>query len=208
MSAKAGCDKTWVSMVRKMVTVKAHAKVNLTLEVLGRREDGYHDIVSIMQTIDLRDTLRLEPADTITLHCDRVDLLSPDNLALKAANLLRKVTGCDKGARITLQKEIPVAAGLGGGSSDAAATLQGLNLLWELGLSVDGLMSLAMQLGSDVPFFMRGGTAMASGRGERIRPLPDADLPTMVVLSPAIDIPLKTASIYGKLGQANLRREH
>ena len=142
------------------LTLKARAKVNLTLEVLGRREDGYHDIASIIQTIDLCDTLSLEPADSILFECDKPELQSQDNLALKAAYLLKASTGYDGGARITLLKGIPVSAGLGGGSSDAAATLTGLNTFWGLGLPLDELIPLAAQLGSDVPFFLHGGTAM------------------------------------------------
>ena len=189
-----------------MLTVKACAKINLTLEVLGRREDGYHDVVSIVQAVDLCDTLTLEPADTIVLECDSPSLRSPDNLVLKAANLLRGTTGCRMGALIRLRKEIPVAAGLGGGSSDAAATLKGLNLLWELGLSIDDLMPVAAQLGSDVPFFLHGGTAMAYGRGERIRVLPPPDLWWVVVLAPPIEVPHKTASLYGRLNETNFTK--
>ena len=186
-----------------MLTVEAHAKVNLTLEVLGRRDDGFHDIVSIMQTIDLCDTVVIEQAATTTLECDRADLQVADNLALKAAELLREVTRCGKGAHISLHKRIPVAAGLGGGSADAAATLRGLNRLWGLGLSLEALASLAAQLGSDVPFLLQGGTAMAQGRGERVRSLPPADLRWMVVLAPPIEVAQKTRSIYGRLGEAN-----
>ena len=185
-----------------MLTVKAYAKVNLTLEVLGRREGGYHDVASVMQTIDLCDTLELEPADTLTLECDSPSLGSSANLALKAAELLREAADCGKGARIRLHKDVPVAAGLGGGSSDAAATLKGLNLLWGLGLSLDDLAPVAERLGSDVPFFLHGGTAMAYGRGERIRPLPPADLKWMVVLAPPIEVPRKTGSLYSRLGEA------
>ena len=179
--------------------MKAHAKVNLTLEVLRRREDGYHEIVSIIQTIDLHDTLTLEPDDRITLECDLPRLVSSDNLVLKAAHLLKNTAGYGKGARISLVKGIPVSAGLGGGSSDAAAALKGLNRLWDLGLSVEELMPLAAQLGSDVPFFLHGGTAMVQGRGERVRPLPPADLERLVVLVPEIELPDKTSFVYSRL---------
>ena len=181
------------------ISIKAHAKINLTLEVLGRRDDGYHDVASIIQTIDLHDTLSLEPSDDITLECDRPELESSDNLVLKAAALLREQTGCDKGARMVLRKVIPVSAGLGGGSSDAAAALTGLNRLWELGLSREELANTAAELGSDVPFFLYGGTAMVQGRGQRVRPLPPAGLKWVVVLSPAIDVPDKTATLYARL---------
>ena len=190
------------------VNLEAHAKVNLTLEVLGRRQDGYHDIATIIQTVDLHDTLTLDPANAITLECSSPELISPDNLVLRAAHLLREGSGSERGARIVLEKTIPVAAGLGGGSSDAAATLRGLNRLWGLGMSVEDLTAIAIQLGSDVPFFLLGGTAMVQGRGERVRPLPPADLQWLVVLSPAIDLPAKTATLYGSLSHANYTPGH
>ncbi len=181
------------------LVLKACAKINLTLEVLGRREDGYHDIVSILQTIDLHDTLTLEPAQDIALECDQPELEGPDNLVLKAAALLREATGCQQGARLRLQKGIPLAAGLGGGSSDAAAALLGLSRLWGLGLSAEKLAPLAAKLGSDVPFFLYGGTAMAQGRGEIVRPLPPADIRWVMLLVPDIAVPRKTATLYGRL---------
>ena len=191
-----------------MVTLKAYAKVNLTLEVLGRREDGYHEVASIIQTIDLHDTLTLEPADDITLECDRPELATPDNLVIRAAHLLKERAGASQGARISLEKQIPVAAGLGGGSSDAAVALKGLNDLWGLGLSVEELSATAAELGSDVPFFLRGGTAMAHGRGELVRSLPPADLEWLVVLAPAIKLPEKTALLYAHLSPENFTQGH
>jgi 4-diphosphocytidyl-2-C-methyl-D-erythritol kinase len=188
------------------LTLKAYAKVNLTLEVLGRRDDGYHDIVSIMQAIDLADTLTVEEASSITLECDEPKLTGLDNLALKAARLLADSTGTKRGVHITLRKGISMAAGLGGGSADAAAVLRGLDRLWQLQLSPEKLASLAAKLGSDVPFFLRGGTAMVQGRGEVVRPMPPADLKWLVVLTPAIVIPSKTASLYGRLTPSNYTR--
>lgn len=189
-----------------VLTVKAYAKVNLTLEVLGRRDDGYHDIVSIMQTVDLADTLTLEEADGITLECDDPTLAGADNLALKAARLLADETGVKRGVRITLRKGIPVAAGLGGGSADAAAVLLGLDRLWKPKLPPERLSSLAAKLGSDVPFFLHGGTAMVQGRGEVVRPMPPADIKWLVVLTPAINIPSKTAALYARLTQGDYTR--
>ena len=186
-----------------MLTLKAYAKVNLTLEVLGRRDDGYHDIVSVIQTVGLSDTVTLEPATDVTLECDRSELETDDNLGYQAAARLREATGHDEGARISIQKGIPVAAGLGGGSSDAATVLLGLNRLWGLDLAVEDLDPIAAGLGSDVPFFLRCGTAMLHGRGEKVRPLPPADLDWMVVLTPPIDMPNKTASAYAKLTPSN-----
>ena len=190
------------------LTINAHAKVNLTLEVLGRRDDGHHDIASVLQTIDLHDTLTLEAADDITLECDRPDLASLDNLALRAAHLLREMAGYHGGARIVLYKKVPVSAGLGGGSSDAAATLRGLNRLWGLGLSTEDLLPMAARLGSDVPFLLQGGTAMVQGRGERVRPLPPADLPSLVLLCPTIPLAQKTASLYARLSSTHYTRGH
>ena len=181
------------------IEIEAHAKINLTLEVVGRRGDGYHDIVSIMQTVGLHDVVTLEPAERLTLACDPPELESPDNLAIRAARLLQEHTGHSAGAAVSLAKRIPVAAGLGGGSSDAAAVLVGLNRLWGLGLSRQELTPLAAVLGSDVPFFLEGGTAMVSGRGERVRALPPADLRWFVVLSPEIDMPDKTRRVYSHL---------
>ncbi len=189
-----------------MIALNAHAKVNLALEVLGRREDGYHDIVSVLQTIDLHDTLTLEDADTVSLECDTPELGSPQNLALRAAEELRRAAGVSRGVRIVLKKGIPIAAGLGGGSSDAAATLRGLNRLWKVGMSLEDQTGIAVLLGSDVPFFLRGGTAMVQGRGERVHPLPPADLKALLILSPEIRVPGKTARMYSMLSEAGFTR--
>ena len=190
-----------------MLTLKAHAKINLTLEVLGRRDDGYHEVATIMQTVDLHDTVRLTPADDITLTCDDPVLQSADNLAYMAARLLQDESGYSGGAHIAIDKAIPVSAGLGGGSSDAAATLRGLNDLWQVGMSDMELESLAARLGSDVPFLLKGGTAIALGRGERIRHLPPANIQWMVVLTPDVQhsgkSPSKTAALYGMLTPSN-----
>ena len=183
-----------------MITVRAHAKINLTLEVLGRRDDGYHDIASILQTVSLHDTLTFDKADGITLDCDRPELATPHNLVLRAAHLLRDTTGISSGAAIGLRKKIPIAAGLGGGSSDAAATLLALNRLWGTELTGEDLLPLAASIGSDVPFFLYGGTGRVFGRGERVQPLPPADLEWAVVLSPQIDLPNKTAAMFSKIG--------
>ena len=186
--------------------VKAYAKLNLTLEVIRRRDDSYHDIVSVVQTVGIHDTLTFEPADTVSLECDTEELSSEDNLVLKAARLLGEHQGQGKGARITLEKKVPVSAGLGGGSSDAASTLLALNRLWDLGLSVDELTELAPSLGSDVPFFLQGGTAMVQGRGERVRRLPPADLDWFVIVTPNRRPERKTAAAYEALGPTNLTR--
>lgn len=186
--------------------LEAHAKVNLTLEVLGRRDDGYHEVATILQTVSLHDTVTLEPAGELSLECDVPELATEDNLALRAARLLMTTARYLGGAAIRIDKRIPVSAGLGGGSCDAAAVLQGLNRLWRLGLSLDELATLAGQLGSDVPFFLHGGTAMAQGRGERVRPLPPADLEWLVLLCPDIRLADKTATLYSMLPEADYTR--
>ena len=179
-----------------MLTARACAKVNLTLEALSRRDDGYHSIASVVQTIDLCDELRFTPSDRLALRCSVPSLESPDNLALRAAELLKERTGYSGGAEIHLEKHIPMAAGLGGGSSDAAVTLTALNELWDLNLSREELMPLAAALGSDVPFFLTGGTAMMEGRGEVVRSLPSMPVSHLVLLVPPEDVPSKTATLY------------
>ena len=186
--------------------LEAHAKINLTLEVLGKRDDGFHDIVSIMQTIDLHDVVTLKQADDITLACDDPDLADEDNLALVAARKLKKATGVDMGVDITLEKHIPVSAGLGGGSSDAASVLNGLNELWALELELEELEEIAKQIGSDVPYFLSGGTALVQGRGEHVVPLAHANIQWMVVVSPESGLSDKTARLYGQIGQSDHTR--
>jgi 4-diphosphocytidyl-2-C-methyl-D-erythritol kinase len=178
--------------------LRAPAKVNLTLEVLGRRADGYHDICSVVQAISLADELTFAPAPDVTLRCDEPDLQGPENLVWRAADLLRRSAGVRQGAAIALAKRIPVAAGLGGGSSDAAACLRGLNALWRVDLGVERLMDLAAHLGSDVPFFMLPrGCALAEGRGERLTPLPPLPRRWLVLVKPPIGI--SAAAAYGAL---------
>jgi len=179
----------------------APAKINWTLEVLGQRPDGFHDVKTILQTIDLCDSLELESAPELTLAATGEGLPPPqENLTIRAARLLQERAGCNSGARMRLAKTIPVAAGLGGGSSDAAAALRGLDRLWGLALPPERLAELAAEVGSDVPFFLRGGTALAEGRGERITPLPDAPRTAILVVVPALSIPEKTQRMYSLLG--------
>jgi 4-diphosphocytidyl-2-C-methyl-D-erythritol kinase len=179
----------------------APAKINWTLEVLGRRPDGFHEVKTILQTIDLCDSLELESAAELTLEATGEGLSPPqENLIMRAARLLQERTGYSGGARMRLTKTIPVAAGLGGGTSDAAAALRGLDRLWGLALPHERLTELAAELGSDVPFFLRGGTALAEGRGERITPLPDAPRAAILVVVPPLSIPQKTQRMYSLLG--------
>ena len=151
------------------VTIEASAKVNLTLEVLGKREDGYHEIASVMQAISLFDTLTFSPYDEVKVTTDVPELEGEDNLVYIAAMLLRETSGVSAGAEIHLEKQVPLAAGLGGGSSDAAATVLGLDRLWGLELGEGELKELAAQLGSDVPFFVTGGPPWWRGGGNGCR---------------------------------------
>lgn len=177
--------------------LRAPAKINWSLDVLGRREDGYHEVRTVLQTIDLCDTLELEPAEALGLEVHGPHEPSEDDLVLRAARLVDG--GAGRGALIRLTKRVPVASGLGGGSSDAAAALRGLNEVWGLGHSQAELAALASELGSDVPFFLTGGTAVAEGRGERVTPLPDATRTWLVVLAPPIALADKTATMYASL---------
>ncbi|MEA5440963.1 4-(cytidine 5'-diphospho)-2-C-methyl-D-erythritol kinase [Cyanobium gracile] len=168
------------------VTVRAPAKINLHLEVLGLRPDGYHELAMVMQSIDLADSLVLRAsADAmIRLHCDNADLPTDGtNLIVKAADLLRSRVGLPElGVEITLHKRIPIGAGLAGGSSDGAAALVGLDALWGLGLGTERLHGLAAKLGSDMPFCLQGGTQLCFGRGERLEPVPQQQVAERAVL--------------------------
>ncbi len=183
-----------------MLKMNAPAKLNLVLEVLGRRADGYHDIRSIMQTISLFDEISFKPSARLELRCSVPELQTPDNLVLKAAGALKSVTGYKGDVVIKLEKHIPRGAGLGGGSSDAAATLQGLNRLWELKLSYTDLLRIGASIGSDVPFFIKGGTCLVEGRGEIIYALPDISMAWFVLLKPEIPLTCgKTGKLYNML---------
>ena len=179
----------------------APAKVNWTLEVLGRREDGYHGVRTVMQAIDLCDELEIGPADELRLEVEGPHEVSEDDLVLRAAALLDG--GGGRGAGIRLTKRVPVAAGLGGGSSDAAAALRGLNELWGLGRGPDALARMAASLGSDVAFFLAGGTAQAEGRGERVTPLAEAARTWLVLLAPPLAMADKTRRMYAALTAAD-----
>src|SRR3989441_4781859 len=157
----------------RRLVLRAAAKVNLALEVLGRRDDGYHEITTVMQAVDLSDRLVLEDADVLELRTTAPDVPTDGtNLALRAALALREMAGSSRGVRITLEKRIPVAAGLGGGSTDAAAVLVGLSRLWGLRWPRDRLAEVGVTLGMDVPFFLHGGAAVGAGSGGRAGALP------------------------------------
>ncbi|MEW5764595.1 MAG: 4-(cytidine 5'-diphospho)-2-C-methyl-D-erythritol kinase [Acidobacteriota bacterium] len=187
--------------------VHACAKFNLGLEVLGRRPDGFHEMRTVIQSLALSDVLDVYPAPSgLALECSDPSLPSgEENLVMRAARMLQEAFSCRKGARLRLLKRIPVQAGLGGGSADAAATLLALSRLWRLPGRPADLMPLAANLGSDVPFFLCGGTALGVGRGEEVYALPDAPrLEVVIALSPR---GMPTARAYeqldGRLTRAN-----
>ncbi len=155
--------------------IQARAKINWTLDVVGVLPNGYHDLDMLMQSVTLCDTMTIEDAETCTLAVAMGEgAFAPaeeSNLVLRAAAALKRETGCQKSARMTLRKFIPISAGMGGGSSDAAAALVGLNKLWDLGLSEDDLERIGLSIGADVPFCIRGGLQRAQGVGERLTPV-------------------------------------
>ncbi|WP_313894762.1 4-(cytidine 5'-diphospho)-2-C-methyl-D-erythritol kinase [Psychrobacillus sp.] len=183
-----------------MYYVKAPAKINLTLDVLHKRPDGYHEVEMIMTTVDLSDRIGLEIREDGQIHILSVDRFVPNdhrNLAYQAAKILKEMYRVKSGVSITIEKHIPVAAGLAGGSSDAAATLRGLNTLWGLGLSLDQLAQIGTKIGSDVAFCVYGGTALATGRGEKIQELPSPANCWVILAKPVLGV--STADIYGNL---------
>lgn len=183
-----------------MLRLLAPAKVNLTFEVLGRRDDGYHEVRTILQALSLADELTFEASDDLSLTVEPAGAAPlEENLVLAAARLLQREAGVSAGAAIHLTKRIPMAGGLGGGSSDAATALLGLQRLWGIGLDAGALRALAAQLGSDVPFFISGGTALGEGRGERLTPLPAPQGEAVVAVPDASRPRDKTGQMYGLL---------
>jgi 4-diphosphocytidyl-2-C-methyl-D-erythritol kinase len=191
------------------LTLPAFAKINLSLRVGGKRADGYHDLETTLQTISLHDTLTMSSLDDahIVLSCDDRRLPTNDeNLVMRAAKALQSRFESAKGARIRLQKRIPMLAGLGGGSSDAAATLIGLARLWELNATKRDLASIGADLGADVPFFLDGGTARATGIGHQIESLPDINEKFLLVIKPNASI--STADAYKALDERSLTSQN
>lgn len=189
------------------VDVLAPAKLNLFLEVRGKRADGYHEIETLLVAIDLHDRLvfRDDPSGRITLSCDDPRLpLGNDNLVVRAAQRLKDEAGCDRGATIELHKVIPAQAGLAGGSSDAAATLLALDRLWNLGLESSRIESIAGFIGSDVPFFLHTPAAVCRGRGEVVEPIDLAHPVHCVVVCPNVGV--KTADAYQRVAAPEVPR--
>lgn len=190
-----------------MLELPAYAKINLSLEVTGKRPDGYHDIVSVMQLVSLHDTLTFDLADDLQFLSDDPAMTreGDNNLVVQAARLLRDEYDVGAGAHITLHKRIPMAGGLGGGSSDAATTLLGLSQLWNLNLPPEELAKLGAALGSDVPFFFSGPTALVEGRGEHVTPVEPPSPFWAVLVSPPYRIPGKTRQLYASLTPDDMR---
>ena len=185
------------------LTVQAYAKLNLTLEVINRRMDGFHQIASVMQSVSLSDELTFEPAERIILTCTVPELQNDSNLVVKAANLLHQLVG-GPGVHIHLNKRIPVSSGLGGGSADAAATLWALNKFWEVNTSLLELQRLSTLIGTDISFCLLGGTALAEGKGNQLTPLPPPKAARwFVIVRPPVEIPEKTATLYHMINQSD-----
>jgi 4-diphosphocytidyl-2-C-methyl-D-erythritol kinase len=186
--------------------VCSFAKINLALAVLGKRPDGFHEIRTVFQSIDLHDEIEFQESRDLQLECENLPDLPVDrNLAWKAAEALLRKTGLSRGVRILLKKSIPPGAGLGGGSSNAAATLLGLCRFWNVEVAKPDLISLAADLGSDVAFFLEGGTALGIGRGEEVYPLPPVASTPLVVIYPGVHV--STAEAYRSLNLRLTSRE-
>lgn len=184
----------------QQTTQKAYAKINIGLDVLRRREDGYHEVKMIMQTVDICDDLTFEKSEQpgISIQTDHEDLPTDrNNLIYKAAELLMKEKGITEGVKITLTKRIPIAAGMAGGSSDAAAAMRGMNRLFAMGYTTEELQKLAVGLGADIPYCIVGGTMLSEGIGEILTPLPTPPACYLVVAKP--DINVSTKFVYENL---------
>jgi 4-diphosphocytidyl-2-C-methyl-D-erythritol kinase len=183
-----------------MLTVTAPAKLNLTLEILKKREDGYHEIRSLIQTLNLYDSLRFSLSPRMEFKCNLPGWNADMSLVTKAADLIKTEAGANHFALIEINKHIPLSSGLGGDSSDAVATLRGLNLLWKLNLSLPQLIKMAEKLGSDTSLFLYGGTLFAEGRGEKISPAPALRNVSAVILFPPIpEVKNKTQQLYSQI---------
>ena len=175
-------------------SLPSFAKINLQLRILGKRDDGFHDLWTVFQTVSLHDMIHFAESDTLELSCDDPNVPTDErNLIIKTAKALQKMTGTNKGAAMHLEKLIPLPGGLGGGSSNAAVALVGLTKLWDIPASDNGLRTIAAALGSDVPFFLYGGTAIGTGRGEMIEPIADREEQFMLVVTPNASVSTRDA---------------
>jgi 4-diphosphocytidyl-2-C-methyl-D-erythritol kinase len=166
------------------LTLPCPAKLNLFLHITGRRPDGYHTLQTVFQLLDVHDDLTINPRDDgrLLLDCNMPALVDDQNLVIKAAKLLQSTTGCHQGANLILTKHLPLGGGLGGGSSDAATALIGLNRLWQTGLTINELAALGLTLGADIPVFIHGKSAWAEGVGERLSPITLSDAYYLIII--------------------------
>lgn len=187
----------------KSLTLPAFAKINWFLKIIGKRDDNFHEIRTAFQTVSLHDNLCFEESDSLILTCDSPDIPTDEsNLIIKAANILRENFSIQKGAKIYLEKRIPSPGGLGGGSSDAVIALIGLSRLWQIEIDEKELVEIAESLGSDVPFFLDGGTALGTGRGTEITQLDDIEENFLLLVSPNAFV--STADAYARLNSPRL----
>jgi len=187
--------------VERALTVRCYAKINLYLDIVGKRPDGYHDIETILQSIDLHDTVTIEasPTSAVSVRCDHPELAAePEkNIVYRAARLVQDMFGVDMGATITIKKRVPLGAGLAGGSADAAGTIRGLVELWSLPADSETLNEIAGRVGADVPFCLHGGTAAATGIGTTLRPIEIDRSWWAVLVCPDLNVP--TAEVYRRM---------
>ncbi len=192
-------------MSQNQITLPSFAKINWHLNILGKREDGFHELLTVFQTVSLCDELTFESADKVFLICDNPSIpVDETNLIVKAARSLQQHFGIRKGAKIHLLKRIPSPGGLGGGSSNAAIALLGLRKLWNLEISLEELAAFGAKLGSDVPFFLHGGTATGSGRGTEIEPIEDVSENLMLIVTPQINV--STAEAFARINAPRLTK--
>lgn len=190
-------------MSKNAFTLPSFAKINWYLKILGKRDDGFHELCTVFQTVSLHDLLTFTESEGITLSCDDESIPTDDkNLIVKAAKYLREKYDIRKGAKIHLEKRIPSPGGLGGGSSNAAITLIGLVRLWEIKFNFEELVEIAKQLGSDVPFFLYGGTAFGTGRGTEIFKLEDLKEKYILIVTPSVAV--STAEAFARINAAHL----
>ncbi len=190
----------------KRFKLPSFAKINWQLRILGKRDDGFHELCTIFQTVSLTDEITFEDNDDFILTCNNASIPTDEtNLITKAAQMLRNEFEVKKGAKIHLNKQIPVPGGLGGGSSNAAAALLGLATLWDLQIDFDKLLKIGAKLGSDVPFFFFGGTALGTGRGTKIVPLNDITETFGLIVTPNVDV--STAEAFARLNAPYLTKE-
>jgi 4-diphosphocytidyl-2-C-methyl-D-erythritol kinase len=187
-------------------TLPSFAKINLHLRVLGKRADGFHELFTVFQTVSLHDSISFNESDGLTLTCNRRFIPTGEkNLVVRAAGMLQKRLGANRGAKMHLVKRIPSPGGLGGGSSNAATALIGLSRLWGVRVSREDLLEMAAELGSDVPFFLHGGTAIGTGRGTEIETIADIPREKLLIVTPNIRV--STPRAFAALGAQSLTME-